>query len=352
MKLPNILKNIVASAAIALPALLNTGCNGLIYDDQGDCDPYYKVKFVYDYNTKFADAFAAEVNEVTLYVIDDATGQIVWQKHESGDALKTGSYMMDVDVDPGTYTLLAWCGEGHTSSFAVAEGTQAEHLRCNLLDRQEPTGFLANGKSHVRNRINRLYHCKLDAQVFPAEQGVHTYEMHLTKDTNLVKIHLQHLSGEPIDQNDYTYTISEDNGLMDHDNSLLPDEELTYFPWDVQQTAGAIVGRSDDDDYSSAVPHPGAVASFTTGRLMQDRKSVVRIYNDKQEMVAKFPLIDLLLMVKTNYSDIIDHHLTNQEYLDYKDEWEVHLLLDENGRWTNSTIYIENWKIVFQNSDV
>ena len=62
---------------IALASL--TACNGLIYDDEGDCDPYYKVKFVYDTNLKFTDAFAAEVSEVTLYVVDPATGNIVWK---------------------------------------------------------------------------------------------------------------------------------------------------------------------------------------------------------------------------------------------------------------------------------
>ena len=31
---------------------------------------------------------------MTLYIVD-TDGNIVWQKHEAGDELKTGSYMMD-----------------------------------------------------------------------------------------------------------------------------------------------------------------------------------------------------------------------------------------------------------------
>ena len=57
----------------------------MIYDDEGDCDPHYKVKFRYDMNMKFADAFSNEVNAVTLYVVDESTGRIVWQKRESGE---------------------------------------------------------------------------------------------------------------------------------------------------------------------------------------------------------------------------------------------------------------------------
>ncbi len=50
------------------------------------------------------------------------TGRIVWQKHESGNALKQAGYLMDVDVRPGNYTLVAWCGEGHRTSFGVDDG--------------------------------------------------------------------------------------------------------------------------------------------------------------------------------------------------------------------------------------
>ena len=45
-------------------------CDGLIYDGEGDCSVNYRVKFCYDYNMKFADAFAHEVNVVTLYLLD------------------------------------------------------------------------------------------------------------------------------------------------------------------------------------------------------------------------------------------------------------------------------------------
>ena len=92
-------------------------CDGMIYDEEGDCDPHYKVRFVYDRNLKYTDAFAAEVDEVTLYIVD-TDGTIVWQKHEAGDELKTGSYLMDVEgLAPGTYSLIAWCGSGYNTDF-------------------------------------------------------------------------------------------------------------------------------------------------------------------------------------------------------------------------------------------
>lgn len=347
MKLKYILHNIVRATFIAVLAFATSGCDDLIYDDQGDCDPYYKVKFIYDYNLKFSDAFAAEVSEVTLYVVDDATDKVVWTKHEAGDALSSGSYMMDVDVKPGTYTLIAWCGSGHTTSFGVAADAQAHHeLKCRLLDRQEPTGFLADGKSHVRNKLNHLYHGKLDAQEFPAKQGVHTYEIHLTKDTNTINIVLQNLSGEPIAPDDFTYTIVEDNGHMAHDNSLLLDEELTYFPWQIR------TGLVETGDESRAqTPISITSATLTTGRLMADRKSYVKIYNKSEQLVAAIPLIDYAKMTK-NYYEKNGRELTDQEFLDYQDEYELMLFMDRNGCWMNTYIYINNWKIVLQHSDL
>lgn len=360
MKLKQILYNIATSTLIALTAVTMAGCNDLIYDEQGDCDPYYKVKFIYDYNLKFADAFASEVKEVTLYVIDDATGNIVWQKHESGEELQTGSYMMDVDVEPGTYTLIAWCGDGHTTSFNVAEAMMHTELKCRLLDRQEPTGFLADGKSHVRNKLNHLYHGKLDAQVFPKEQGVHTYEMHLTKDTNTINIVLQNLSGEEIATDDFTYTIVEDNGHMAHDNSLLPDEELTYFPWQIR-TGTAEFNPNDKGEDVIQQTKAGtrtinsiavSAATLTTGRLMADRKSYVRIYNKNQELVANIPLIDYAKMTRNHYEKPDGSEFTDQEFLDYQDEYELLMFMDQNGRWMNQEIYINNWHVVIQNSTI
>ena len=93
-------------------------------------EPYYRVRCSDDRNRMFADAFAAEVGEVTQYVAEAATARIVWQKHESGNALKQAGYLMDVDVRPGNYTLGAWCGEGHRTSFGVEDGDKVADWRC------------------------------------------------------------------------------------------------------------------------------------------------------------------------------------------------------------------------------
>ncbi len=68
----------VASVIVALvSALVVSSCNGMIYDDQGDCSAKYRLMFRYDYNMKFADAFAHEVKSVAVYAFD-VDGNMVW----------------------------------------------------------------------------------------------------------------------------------------------------------------------------------------------------------------------------------------------------------------------------------
>ena len=59
-------KRTLAAIVCALTLL---GCDSVIYDGEGDCSVNYRVKFRYDMNLKFADAFAREVESVTLYPV-------------------------------------------------------------------------------------------------------------------------------------------------------------------------------------------------------------------------------------------------------------------------------------------
>ena len=47
-----------------------TSCSNILDEEDVDCSVEYRVKFKYDHNMKFADAFANEVRSVTLYAFD------------------------------------------------------------------------------------------------------------------------------------------------------------------------------------------------------------------------------------------------------------------------------------------
>lgn len=164
-------------AAILLSALSLGSCNGVMYDEEGDCDPHYKARFIFDMNMSYADAFSKEVNAVTLYLLDPATGNIVWQKSERGDLLRQDGYLMDLDVAPGSYQLLAWCGEGLDEHFTVpADASHYSHLTCTLNREYESR---AAGSAVSKKDLKRLYHGKTDVKIFPEDEGTYIYDVEL-----------------------------------------------------------------------------------------------------------------------------------------------------------------------------
>ena len=91
-------KYVMQALSALVACVFMVSCTGF-FDYEGDCRVRYLVRFKYDYNMKFADAFRPEVDEVTLHLID-SDGNVVWRKTESGEALKADGYAMNVDVAP------------------------------------------------------------------------------------------------------------------------------------------------------------------------------------------------------------------------------------------------------------
>lgn len=340
-------------ALMAVVAMGLNSCDSFIYDYEGDCDPHYKVRFRFDWNLHFADAFPHEVNAVTLYIVDPSSGDIVWQKSESGEALKAEGYLMDVeDLAPGTYNLMAWCGEGVGPHFTVPETGHHTGLTCTMARNHEP----GHDGGTVRSDINRLYHGRIDAQEFPDGEGTHIFTVPLIKNTNEVNVVLQHLSGEPVDKDDFTFTITAANGSMDWDNHLLDDETITYYAHTTASgTAGVTWPQGPGDGVETQAARApitqmsACVASHTISRLCteQQKDVLVTVYNKKGEKVLSIPLIDYALLVKGSYAKMDD-----QEYLDRQDKYDLVFFLDEGDRWMSAYIYINSWKLVLQNTDL
>ncbi len=342
---------------------LITGCFMLgacdhvfIYDDEGDCAVTYKVRFKYDYNMKYADAFAHEVAWVTLYLVDSG-GNVAWQKTEQGDALSQEGYVMDVDVSPGKYDLLVWGGTTDKGSFTIPASTKATELGCTLNRSRD-----AGGNAYVDSDLDRLFHGYLAGQSFPEDAGSYLYTVPLVKDTNVIRVVLQNLSGDEMDKDNFTFTITDDNGTMAWDNSVLADEEITYYAWytgegevgDIVTTAAASLDATASStltlhDADTRATESAVVAELTTARLMNGNTTrLVVTNNDTGAVVFSIPLIDYLLLVKGNYNSAMD----DQEFLDRQDEYSLIFFLDESGDWMDMYIYINSWKVVLQDAEL
>lgn len=319
-----------------------TSCNGFIYEDQGDCDPHYKARFRFERNMKETDAFASQVKAVTLYLVDNETGKIVWQKAESGENVRSDGYLMDLPVDPGKYHLVAWCGEGVGPDFHVNVTDNHQDLNCHLVHNSFSRGD--DGAYHVDRHLNDLYHGRLMEQHFPNEEGTHVYTVDLTKNTNEVNIVLQQLSGGPIDASKFSIYITDANHVLDwkNDINVAESESIVYHPHTVN---GGVAGIETPDN--QVTPLSALVAEMTVSRLVVGQENYICVVNNETgEIVFKVPLIQYALLVKgyegRKYSD--------QEYLDRQDKYDMVFFLDEGYRWIDSYIYINSWKIVLQNS--
>ncbi len=352
-----LIKNIIHRAACLLSVsvaagMALTGCDSLIYDYEGDCD--IKVRFVFDRHLHQSDAFAYEVNAVTLYVIDDATGQVVWEKSESGEALKSGHYRMSVpdDLPDGSYSMIAWCGEGVGEHFTVADHTLYSDLRCHLeRDREE-----ADGRAFVDADIKRLYHGRLDNVEIIKDTDSREYTIYLTKDTNDINIILQHLSGEPVDPDDFTFSITDTNGHLEWDNSLLDDEMMEYRPHHLSVgTATMNPPFGAPEQLKALMPASRTqttqsicLAEHTVGRMVKGQDMLVNIVNAEGDTTVRIPMIDYALLTKgSHYADMDD-----QEYLDRQDKYDLTFFLDESDRWVAVEIKVLSWSVVRWNTDL
>lgn len=361
--LPKYLGSFVAklSGALALFAvcLSLTGCNNAIYDEEGDCEIHHRLRFRFDYNLLFADAFPAQVHSVAVYAFD-ADGKFAWMRTEKGDILASDGYLMDLDdVKPGKYDLIGWCGMDNAhrgsqpESFKLPELTKGVSTREELICRMERE-YQADRSAHSSVDLWDLYHgTTADVEIFnsdtpDADGRTVVYNMNLMKDTNRVRVILQQLSGEDIEAEGFTYTIESDNGLMAHHNGLMDDETITYHPHHTETGTGGIIITDEGRAVRAATDVKVAIADLTVARLIKDRPMTLTVRNPKGEITARIPLVDYALLTKGNYTT----PMTDQEFLDREDTYTLTFFLDKNYKWGGAVIYINSWRVVLSNYDV
>lgn len=341
-------------ALLAVSAV--TSCDSAIFDDEGDCDVTYRLHLRYDMNMKFADAFSNEVKSINLYAFD-SSGKLVWQTKDAGEHLSADGYSIGLPLAPGKYSLMAWCGLDGGESFTVpeiTEGASREGLHCRL----NRTYHDADGAISTDD-LHALFHGTLDVELpVNDDGGEYTYTMPLTKDTNVFRIVLQHLSGKDINADDFTFKIEDENGWLHHDNSMHDDEPITYHAWDTYSgSAGVdIADRAYAPDGRAISDVSVAVAELTTSRLFSpetrgsNKKNPVLVIRKSadNDLVARIPVVDYALLVKGNYHRQMD----DQEYLDRQDEYNMTFFLDDSNHWLATTVIINSWRVVLNSVDL
>lgn len=348
-------KRYMLAAFVATLAAGLASCERM-FDDEGDCDVTHELRFRYDKNLKWADAFPSEVKSVNLYAFD-SNGIFVREYRGRGEALSQPDYSIVLDLPAGDYTLLAWCGlenegadaESFTVPQPVAGVTTLEEMTCSLNTK-------SRAGAYSDERLNFLYHGCMDVSLVDNHDGktiVHT--MNLTKDTNHIRIILQELSSEEdMNPDNYGIRIEAVNGVLAYDNEVLGTEVVTYEPWWQQQDEVG-VGKVDVTD-GSVNYVKGVVADLSTSRLMASQKKdlwlvITNLESEAKEEIVRVPILQYALMSREYYELAYGHRMTEQDFLDREDEYVMTFFLQGN-RWMNAYIDIHQWRIVLHNYEV
>ncbi|MCH5223166.1 MAG: FimB/Mfa2 family fimbrial subunit [Muribaculaceae bacterium] len=336
-------------------AIMFTSCNNPVLDDEGDCAVHYYLRFVYNMNLKWADAFPSEVTSVNLYAFDE-NGIFVKEFTGRGSALSEPGYSMELTLDPGNYQLVAWCGlynDGEEmTSFTVPAPTPGvttlEELTCSLnTQTNEEYGEYSD------KRLYFMYHGDLKVDLPDSQDGEdYYYTMPLIKDTNHIRIILQQLSGEDMDPSQFAFNIESADGVLAWDNTIASDVKVSYLQWNRDEAEAGVSKKNPEGIYQMEYVK-GVVADLSVSRMMvteaNDFALTVTNLDKGENIITRVPIIQYALLSKDYYELAYNHSMTDQEFLDREDEYILTFFLDENMKWIDNTIYIHSWRVVQNN---
>ena len=328
-----------------------TSCDKSFFEYEGDCEVTHSIRFVYDMNLKWANAFPSEVKSVSLYVFD-SNGLFLKEYQAKGDALSDPEFRIQLDLPANkAYKFLAWCGldneDAGYESFRViqpvAGTTTLEEVDC-ILQSQEKTD---NGEEISDLRLQFLYHGYLEEYLEDNHDGTHyDYTIFLTKDTNHIRVMLQQASGN-LSAEDFELSLVAENGCLAWDNIPIGDTKIEYQPWNIEEDILGI-GNSAGD----MKEYYGVIADLSTCRLMAPRVNEIFLFVRKKKdgkLLFKVPLLQYSLSEKSYYELAYGHKMSDQEFLDRQDEYTMTFFLDDNLNWLYVVIEILEWRVVIHN---
>ena len=282
------------------------------------------VRFRYDYNMEFSDAFASQVNRVDVFVFDK-DGTFIMKKSEQGETLGGGSYRMPLPLPAGEYRIAAWAGM--SDDFEMPEPVAGKTTLEELTVRMKREESLVHNKA-----LNPLWYGGVQAVSFTGRQE-QTETVSLIKDTNKFRFILQKSGpGEELDINDCLFEIRADNGYYDWNNDLLDDDMISYRPY-----------------YLEKVEDVGIVVEMNTMRLLEHKKVYLTLTrkSDGKELM-KVDLIPYLLLTKME-----GHNIPAQEYLDRQSEYAIVFFYNQELlNFLSTKIVINGWTIWLKGEDL
>lgn len=360
-KITKILKGIAVGLLTAAGGAGMTSCDdGLgVYDDLEPCPRGVVMRFVFDYNMEFANSFPRQVDCLTVYLFDNE-GRLIERRTETTEVLADEDWRMTFDLEAGDYQVVAYGGlECEEKSFAhTKEGSDIRNIgELEVLINEEHIG---EESARPARPLHDLYHGYLG---FKVTEGL-TYDkatVKMIRDTNHIRLVLQHIDNTPVDHNDFRFEIVDDNVKFDYKNNVLPYSTVNYTPWAAGNTNVGL-NPDDADETGRAAGEPVQVAyaelsmsrlmyrsnfTWTDAKLKSQQGPRLMITSKNGRKVVDIPLNNYLLALKSEYF----YKMLAQEFLDRCNRYNLVFFLDHDNVWFRTQIIVDDWTVRIDNID-
>ncbi len=325
---------IICKAFVALQIITLAACDSLIYDDLDPCDEGLRLRFVYDWNMEFANAFPSQVGCLTLLVYDKDGNYIETRTVTDESQLSDENWRMTLDLTPGDYKLLAYGGLACDDASFAFKAQPASTLPLESVE-------VELKPDQVGKNLHPLFYGYLAVTVPENSTDYTDATVKMMKDTNNVRIVLQNVNGKTVNNEDFNFLVTDDNTCLNWDNDIIPTASTNYTPWTLgQAVAGTDVVTGENVEV--------AYAEFSTSRFVTSSSARLEITRATDgQKVLSIPLVNYLLLLKSQQYD----WMNAQEFLDRESRWNMIFFLDGNNYWINTQIEINGWVVRINDFD-
>lgn len=274
-----------------------------VKDDIDDCPFGFWLKLHYTYNILDVEAAPKYLMDAYVYVYD-VDGDYIKRIYVTRDDLKANDYRVRIEGLPeGDYQFVVWSGIGN-SQYAVSGDTKTiDDFRLSLV------GVGGN----YEGELPPLYHGYLQTVHYDDSYAQH--DVNLMKNTNHLACLVVTVSDQTVmNPDDYSMTITADNGTMDAYNKIVPDANTIFEPF---LKDSVII---NDSDYGEL---HGLQFNIMTLRLMASSNNRIVLTNTKTEQtVFNISFAEYIGMIGAFYTNL-GRQIPVQEYLDRQDFYTI-----------------------------
>lgn len=330
MNMKAFVNNTIIAVLVSLFTVFGlTSCDKFIYEDLEPCG--LDVRFIYDYNLKYADAFPHEVKKVDLFIFDEQ-GVFIENITVENDAFPK-DYLLHVNLPQGKYQFITWAGL-YDRSYDFP----------NLIPGKSTTEDIKVAIKHQSGILDReldgLWH-GIVQDVTVGNNPDQIVTVPLVKDTNIFRlIMISKNPATPIDASKYDFEIISDNGYYTSRNEVISGNVVMYTPYYRENL------KNTQSPAPGLVNFASAVVELNTGRLMDNQENIL-IIRDKSngKVLLEANLNELIFALKLEkYSG-----MPMQEFLDRKDEYVLTFIFTEgtapNPDFLSVEVFIEDWLV-------